>query len=126
MILSAGAFQSPQLLMVSGIGPQAQLDKFGIRPVVINEAVGQNLQDHVFAGPTFPVNVPTLTKLASDIVNAATELAHFHETGDGPMASNTADMIAWDRLNSSTLQRIGATVLGTMPEDHPHIEVSHR
>ncbi|KAL9939936.1 hypothetical protein V8E36_000641 [Tilletia maclaganii] len=122
VILSAGAFQSPQLLMVSGIGPQAQLDKFGIRPVVINEAVGQNLQDHVFAGPTFPVNVPTLTKLASDIVNAATELAHFHETGDGPMASNTADMIAWDRLNSSTLQRIGATVLGTMPEDHPHIE----
>ena len=44
VILSAGAFQSPQLLMVSGIGPKAQLDKFRIPAVVVNENVGQNMQ----------------------------------------------------------------------------------
>lgn len=50
IIVSAGAFQSPQLLMVSGIGPKAQLSKFNIDPVVINENVGQGMQDHIFFG----------------------------------------------------------------------------
>lgn len=41
VILSAGAFQSPQLLMVSGIGPQATLDQYGIQVLVDNPNVGQ-------------------------------------------------------------------------------------
>lgn len=56
VILSAGAFQSPQLLMVSGIGPKDELEKFGI-PVIKNlPGVGQGMQDHVFFGPTWYVN----------------------------------------------------------------------
>ncbi|WP_394176272.1 GMC family oxidoreductase [Thalassotalea litorea] len=47
VILSAGAIHSPQLLMVSGVGPKHQLDALQI-PVVKNiEGVGKNLQDHV-------------------------------------------------------------------------------
>lgn len=43
VVLSAGAFQSPQLLMVSGVGPKATLEKFKI-PVVKNlPGVGQNM-----------------------------------------------------------------------------------
>ena len=42
VIVSMGAFHTPQLLMVSGIGPAAQLSKFGIEPVYINEDVGQH------------------------------------------------------------------------------------
>jgi choline dehydrogenase len=41
VIVSMGAFQSPQLLMVSGIGPASQLEEFAIEPVVINENIGQ-------------------------------------------------------------------------------------
>jgi choline dehydrogenase len=45
VILSAGAFNTPQLLMLSGVGPSDQLAKFGI-PVVVNlPGVGMNLQD---------------------------------------------------------------------------------
>ena len=47
VLLSAGAFGSPQLLMLSGIGPQAHLQEHGIVPVHALEGVGHNLQDHV-------------------------------------------------------------------------------
>lgn len=43
IILSAGAFQSPQLLMVSGIGPKATLEKYSIPVVADRPGVGQNM-----------------------------------------------------------------------------------
>ena len=49
VILSAGAFVSPQLLMLSGIGPAAQLGHFGIPVAVDLPGVGENLQDHAGA-----------------------------------------------------------------------------
>jgi len=46
VIVSAGVFQSPQLLMLSGIGSAAELQKHGISTVVDLPGVGKNLQDH--------------------------------------------------------------------------------
>ena len=46
IVLSAGAFQTPQLLMLSGIGPGKMLQAFGIPVVSDNGAVGTNLHDH--------------------------------------------------------------------------------
>lgn len=47
VLLCAGAFGSPQLLMLSGIGPKAHLQEHGIAPLHALEGVGQNLQDHI-------------------------------------------------------------------------------
>lgn len=47
VILSAGAFGSPQILMLSGIGPAAHLKDMGIDPVLDRAAVGADLQDHI-------------------------------------------------------------------------------
>ncbi len=47
VILSAGAFQSPQLLMLSGVGPEDELRRHGIAPVAALEGVGRNLRDHL-------------------------------------------------------------------------------
>ncbi|KAK3913199.1 Glucose dehydrogenase [FAD, quinone] [Frankliniella fusca] len=47
VILAAGAVQSPQLLMVSGLGPSAALRRAGVPPVLDLPGVGANLQDHV-------------------------------------------------------------------------------
>ena len=46
VILSAGTFNSPQILMLSGIGPAAQLRSMGIKPL-LDLPVGRNLHDHV-------------------------------------------------------------------------------
>nr|XP_022900283.1 glucose dehydrogenase [FAD, quinone]-like [Onthophagus taurus] len=57
VILSAGSVQSPQLLMLSGIGPPQHLQSVGIKPIVSSLGVGKNLQDHVaIGGLTFIIN----------------------------------------------------------------------
>ncbi|MEW6630993.1 MAG: GMC family oxidoreductase N-terminal domain-containing protein [Pseudomonadota bacterium] len=47
VVLSAGAINSPRILMASGIGPASELLKIGITPVLDLPGVGKNLQDHV-------------------------------------------------------------------------------
>ena len=53
IVLSAGAIGSPQILMLSGVGPQAQLRSLGIAVVKDSPGVGQNLRDH----PLVPIRV---------------------------------------------------------------------
>lgn len=50
VILSAGAINSPQLLMLSGIGPTIELMRHDIRVVQDLRGVGENLQDHIASG----------------------------------------------------------------------------
>jgi choline dehydrogenase len=47
VILAAGAIGSPQLLLLSGVGPAEQVNRFGIMPVLDKPGVGENLQDHL-------------------------------------------------------------------------------
>jgi choline dehydrogenase len=87
VILSAGAYNSPQLLMLSGVGPAEHLTLKQIEVLVDLPGVGQNLQDHVSAGLTFTTDEPV-----SLIVGAEPEqqLA-FAEEGRGPLTSNVAE-----------------------------------
>jgi choline dehydrogenase len=48
VILCAGAIHTPRLLLLSGVGPQADLEQLGIETVVDLPGVGRNLQDHVW------------------------------------------------------------------------------
>lgn len=48
VILSGGALNTPQVLMLSGIGPGAELQRLGIPLVLDSPGVGQNLQDHFY------------------------------------------------------------------------------
>jgi choline dehydrogenase len=59
VILCAGAIQSPQLLMLSGIGDQAELRMHGIDVFKHLPGVGKNLQDHVWSGVSGQSNLPT-------------------------------------------------------------------
>ncbi len=61
MILAAGALQSPQLLQLSGIGPAALLQAFGIPVVHALPGVGENLQDHLQARVIFRCTKPITT-----------------------------------------------------------------
>jgi len=58
VILSGGAFNSPHLLMLSGIGDPAELKAHGIDPLVELPGVGRNLQDHAMALAMYAANGP--------------------------------------------------------------------
>jgi choline dehydrogenase len=52
VILCAGAFDSPRILLLSGVGPAAQLERLGIAPVA-DLPVGENLIDHLLIGVVY-------------------------------------------------------------------------
>jgi len=72
VILSAGAINSPHLLMLSGVGPAAQLAQFGITPVLDKAGVGQNLHDHLQLRMIFKVSgVKTLNEAYASLFSRA-------------------------------------------------------
>lgn len=71
-IVSAGTIASPQLLMVSGIGPAAHLAEHGIACLVDNANVGEHLQDHTNIQLMFRCSKPiTINDLANSFVRKA-------------------------------------------------------
>ena len=92
VILSAGALQSPQLLMLSGIGDSAELAQHQIPAVHHLPGVGKNLQDHADlilgyksnSRDLFGVSVRGMFKLARDIL-------HYRKTRRGLISSNLAE-----------------------------------
>jgi choline dehydrogenase len=82
VILSAGAYHSPQLLMLSGVGPNEGLAPLGIE-TRHELPVGQNLQDHPM------LNFVVLTDKGSPISAATPEaFAQYEADGSGPCTSN--------------------------------------
>lgn len=60
VVLSGGAFNSPQLLQLSGIGPAELLKQHGITPLLDQPAVGRNLQDHLCYDHVYRSKLPSL------------------------------------------------------------------
>jgi choline dehydrogenase-like flavoprotein len=82
VILSAGAYQSPVLLMLSGIGPEQDLGFFGI-PVRENLPVGENLQDHCMVNVNYLTDEPGLFGIFTP-----ENFALLEAEGRGPLTSN--------------------------------------
>ena len=87
VILCAGAYQSPQLLMLSGIGPRDELGGYGIDVLVDQPEVGGNLQDHLNAGIILFTDDPTTLETAETEENVAL----LQTEGRGPLTSNIAE-----------------------------------
>ncbi|CAA9501967.1 MAG: Oxidoreductase, GMC family, partial [uncultured Rubrobacteraceae bacterium] len=79
----AGALRSPQLLMVSGIGPAGHLREMGIGVAHDLPGVGQNLHDHPMVTPVWPVTEGS-TMLAAGEPEPVREYALLRR---GPLAS---------------------------------------
>ena len=84
IVLAGGAINSPQLLMLSGIGAGADLAAQGITPVVQSPGVGQNLQDHLGVYLTYACKDPVTLYRLFRPDRAALAMARAYLTGKGP------------------------------------------
>ncbi|KAJ0271487.1 hypothetical protein COL940_011010 [Colletotrichum noveboracense] len=125
VIVSAGAFQSPQLLMVSGIGPAVTLAENNI-PLQVNlPGVGQNMWDHIMFGPAYEVNFDTLNRVLHNPVVLARSLIDYINDGTGPLSSNVVEFIGWEKLPQKYRDTWSADTqeaLSQFPDDWPEVE----
>ena len=89
VILSAGAYQSPVLLMISGIGPAEDLEPYGMA-VRENLPVGHNLQDHCMAQLNYETDEQSLFGAF-----APENFALYESEGRGPLTSNIPEAAAF-------------------------------
>jgi choline dehydrogenase len=115
VVLSGGAVNTPQLLLLSGIGPAAHLRDVGVDVAVDLPGVGENLHDHPY------VPVMWLTKGVSDLADAENtfQMARWMTTHRGPLTSNAAESGAFLRSRADLpAPDIQLHVLPTMVIDH--------
>ncbi|QCB48078.1 choline dehydrogenase [Hydrogenophaga sp. PAMC20947] len=93
VVLSAGAFGSPQLLMLSGIGPAAHLQAHGIAVTNDLPGVGENLHDH--PDVVIVVNAPKVSDVfgisLKGIVSVIRGIFEWRRARSGPLTSNFAE-----------------------------------
>jgi choline dehydrogenase len=87
VILAGGAINSPQLLLLSGIGPADKLRKLGIEVIADVPAVGANLQDHLVVVVEYESTNPITLEMAQTPLNYLKYLF----LGRGPLTSNVAE-----------------------------------
>lgn len=110
VILAGGAVNTPQVLMLSGIGPAAHLAEHGIPVLVDSPDVGANLQDHLVAGLAPAAHEGTLFG-----AEKAVELARYLTSRRGMLTSNVAE--AYGFVRTEVAERTG------MADDLPDIEI---
>jgi choline dehydrogenase len=93
VVLAAGALKSPQLLMLSGIGPAAELQRHGIDVLRDVPAVGANLQDH----PVAPLVFASRSKDTLKAAESPLSLLQYLLFKRGMLASNAIESFAFAR-----------------------------
>ncbi|KAL8640853.1 MAG: hypothetical protein Q9228_002273 [Teloschistes exilis] len=126
VILSAGVFRSPQLLMVSGIGPTSTLSRLGIPIVSALEGVGQGMQDQPYYSLAYKVNVSTNSQLLVNPAFVAQATEDFLTSQTGPLSSPGGNWVGWEKIPASLrggLSNTALTDLAKFPGDWPDLEL---
>ncbi|KAK4233202.1 hypothetical protein C8A03DRAFT_39111 [Achaetomium macrosporum] len=133
VIVSSGVFESPKLLLLSGIGPQSTLAQFGIDTVVDSPHVGQNLLDHPILAHVF--RLKDGYGLDRHLLRAGLEkdaaVSAYRWKNKGPYTSGLLELVGLPRIDER-LNKIpeyvaakqangGADPFG--PADQPHFEI---
>jgi choline dehydrogenase-like flavoprotein len=128
VLVCSGAFATPQLLMLSGLGPKEHLSKMGIKTLVDLQGVGKNVTDHPFCSMIFELDPTkimwqwqaTEMKEKTDYKNLASkEIIESIEKYANPKSSENAAMaLGWDW--SSGVSQID------MSEPDVHIQITNR
>jgi choline dehydrogenase len=122
IILSAGVFGSPHMLLVSGVGPAATLESLGITVVSNLAGVGQNLWDQLYFQVINIVSTPSGPQEAAS--NPALVEKQYREQAWGPLSSISA-YISFEKIPislRSTFSSAATTALSWFPSDWPEVE----
>ncbi|KAK2616174.1 hypothetical protein QQS21_000806 [Conoideocrella luteorostrata] len=126
VIVSSGAFKSPQLLMLSGIGPEETLRQFDIPVVALSPGVGQNMWDHIFFGPSYAVKVKTLDSILHNPFDLAASVGKYLLSHDGILSSNGIELLGWEKLPSQYREPFASTseqdLKDLFSDDWPEVE----
>ncbi|MFC3073220.1 GMC family oxidoreductase [Shinella pollutisoli] len=102
VILSGGSINSPQLLMLSGIGPASHLLRHGIDVKLDRPLVGGNLQDHLDFGMTVKLNEPVSHSWMGSLAGKARVGTEWLLRQTGPAASNVWEVGGFARAFPQT------------------------
>ncbi|KAJ7235645.1 hypothetical protein B0H12DRAFT_1076059 [Mycena haematopus] len=117
VILAAGAIGTAQILLLSGIGPKAELSALGIKTILNNPAVGQNLTDHPLLSNMFYVNSnDTFDTITMNGTLIAEDIEVWNKTQQGPLVDSPLAHLGWARVP-------GATPDTTAGPNTPHYEI---
>ncbi|KEQ68378.1 alcohol oxidase [Aureobasidium namibiae CBS 147.97] len=124
VILSAGAFLSPQMLMASGVGQREILDHHNIPVVADRPGVGQNM----WVALAYESNVETPSVLQNDPTRISQENEEFLTHKSGLLTSNGgSDIVGFLKLSNQSVTNLSSETVNdfqaNFPQDWPEIQV---
>jgi choline dehydrogenase len=124
IIISAGALNTPKLLMLSGVGPKDHLTDLGIPIVQDSPQIGSNLYDHHSAVVMVqvPEDIFTLVQQSNASVFDPI-LQEYQANGTGPLGRPGGSSFATERIPDDILKSFGVNVTfhTNLPKDRPHV-----
>lgn len=123
IIVTAGSINAVQLLLLSGVGPQSDLQAMKI-PVVANiSAVGANLIDHFYSVVEYKAapGVETTWQWSYNKTEVAEANSEYRKDGDGPLGEDNVGIMAFQRLSDSIFQSAKSSYYLNMPKDRPNM-----
>ncbi|HUN72937.1 MAG TPA: GMC family oxidoreductase N-terminal domain-containing protein [Steroidobacteraceae bacterium] len=102
VLLAAGAFNSPQLLLLSGVGPARELEALGIACLHDLPGVGKNLQDHQSVGAVFAASGPITFEAQLRLDRLILSVLRWQLLGTGPVAGLPVAAQGFLRIRADT------------------------
>ncbi|KAL4983180.1 hypothetical protein BDW68DRAFT_181820 [Aspergillus falconensis] len=124
IILSAAVFGSLQLLLASGVGPAGIPQTLGVMVVADHSGMGQNMQDHIYFGPSCRVNAPTMSTLKDPDFVAEAALAFSKQAARMYTTQSQTSLLGKTSLYhcSPKFFNITLAALAEYPDDWPEVE----
>ncbi|ERF75910.1 hypothetical protein EPUS_01276 [Endocarpon pusillum Z07020] len=122
IVVTAGAINSPQLLMLSGVGPADRLRELDIPVVQDIPQVGQNLYDHHYAVLEYAATpeVDTVWQWRANATRATIERERYERDGSGMLGTVGGDVFGALRIPDAVFEGTGSFHT-SLPADRPHV-----
>jgi len=130
VILTAGGLGSPQLLLLSGIGPSKHLREFNIPLILHSPSVGQRVQDNPRASVSwlshqfYTIQVAGILKASQNYIESLSSFVNGSLSAQGPNKNNVYRQVIFEKL-AFPLSRGELRLRSTDPRDNPSVRYNY-